>query len=338
MIFNKRDGTNNCFADMYGTNTASGRASYVGAGEPGVYIANRRSSTDYKLYLNNIVKKSNTATQGSVPGIEVLLNGYKTTTTNGAGSNDNLMAIAYYTRSLTPTEVAAETVSWQNFAVAIKRTGTYAASVICDGDSHFAYWDSGFMREFHAQFWGNCINIQNIAVSGQLATDMSTNAATNLYPKIQAGRSTYYYIAGGGTNDIAGGASAATVFSTQQTIITNLKANAASKGVALVAIMIPLYNRLYAGNDAAILAQDAYNELVRNNVGVGDYYADFPSQYSAKLSDYSGNTTNFINAVRAYANDTNYFYDGTHLINGALGYPVPAAIIAQKIKQISGIS
>lgn len=336
MIFMKRSGTNLCFADMYGTNTASGRAQYTGTGASGVYIANRRSTTDFKLYENGVEKDSNATNQGTLPTAGVLINGYGSATTNSVGSDNNLGALCYYKRSLTPTEVAAENTSWQNFATAMKRTGTYLASVIADGDSHFAYYNSAMMREFNAQFWGNAMNIQNIAVSGQAVTNMNTNAATNLFPKIQTGRSDYYLICGGGTNDIAGGASAATTWANMQTYVANAKANALGKGVNLYAIHVPLFNRAYVGEDAKILAQDEYNELVRNNYAVGDYYVDFPDEYSAKRSDY-GSDAAFVTAARAFAQDTNYFYDGTHLDETALGYPVIATLIADQVKTILGI-
>ena len=77
MIFQKRSAANACSSDMYGTNVASGRLSYTGTGASGVYISNRRTSTDFKFYENGVEKDSLAATAGSLPSVEVLINGYK---------------------------------------------------------------------------------------------------------------------------------------------------------------------------------------------------------------------------------------------------------------------
>lgn len=332
MIFQKRSATNICQSDMYGTNTASGRLSYTGTGAKGVYISNRRTSTDFKIYENGVEKDSNILSQGTLPTVEVLINGYKTGATNGVGSNNNCACLIYFKRSLTLVEVPLINTALQNYAININRTGTYDATVISDGDSHFAYWNSAFMREFNAQFWGLPMNIQNLAVSGQTLVNMNTNDATNLYPKIQSGRGTYYLICGGGTNDISAGTSAATTWTNMQTYVANAKADAAGKGVTLKAVHIPLYNREYVA-DASILAQDVYNELVRNNYAVGDLYVDLPANYSAKRSNY-GSDAAFIAAVRAFCQDSDYYYDspGIHLVDAPLGYPAVAILIADKIK------
>lgn len=330
MIFQKRSAANACLSDMYGTNVASGRLSYTGTGASGVYISNRRTSTDFKFYENGVEKDSLAATAGSLPSVEVLINGYKTATTNGTPSNNTCGALCYYSRGLTLAEVSAENTSWQNFKTAMNRTGTYDASVISDGDSHFAYWNSGFMREFNAQFWGDSMNINNIAISGTTVTVMNSGAATNLFPKIQSGRGNYYLICGGGTNDISAGTSAATTWANMQTYVANAKANASGKGVTLKAVHIPLYNRSYV-DPLKSMEQDAYNELLRNNYAVGDLYIDLPAEYSAKRSDYASDLA-FTNAVTAFVADTNYFYDGTHLVDAPLGYPVIAALVADAIK------
>ena len=335
MIAIKRTAANLFQADMYGNTTTSGRLSYAATGAGGVYIVNRRSTTDYKVYENGVEKDSNASNQGTLPNVEVLINGYKTTTTNGGGSNNNCACLIYFKRSLTLSEVASVNTALQNYQVAKKRTGTYLASVIADGDSHFAYWNSGMMREFNAQFWGHAMNIQNIAVSGQAITNMNTNAATNLFPKIQSGRGDVFLLCGGCTNDISGGATAATAWANMQTWVANAKADGSGKGVNVRAIHFPLFNRDYV-DTAKILEQDAFNELVRNNYAVGDYYVDFPAVYSAKRSDY-GSDAAFIAAVLAYCADPNYYYDGTHLIDGPLGYPVPAALLANQVKTIIGI-
>jgi len=335
MIFQKRDAANNCLCDMYGTNTASGRLTYSGTGASGVYIANRKSTTDFKIFENGVQKDSNVLTQGSLPNVEILINGYKTATTNGAASNHNCAALTYYSRALTTAEESLELISWQNFAIAIKRTGTYTASVISDGDSHFAYWNSGVMREFNAQFWGVPMNIQNIAVSGQSITDMNTGASANLFPKIQSGRGTYYLICGGCTNDISGGATAATAWANMQTYVANAKSNATGKGVTLKAIHIPLYNRDYV-DAAKMLEQDIYNELLRNNYAAGDLYVDLPNSYSAKRSDY-GSDAAFTAAVHTFCLDTAYFYDGVHLVDAPLGYPVVATLVANALRTELGI-
>lgn len=336
IIFQKRSATNICLTDMYGTNVASGRLSYTGTGASGVYISNRRTTTDFKIYENGVEKDSLAATAGSLPTVEVLMNGYKTATTNGGGSNNNLGALCYYTRSLTLAEVALENTSWANFQTAIKRTGTYDVSILSDGDSHFAYWNSLIMRSINWQMNSWETNIHGIAVSGQTLVDMISGDATNLYPKIQSGRGTYYLICGGGTNDISTGATAAATWTNMQTYVADAKTNATSKGVTLIAVHIPLFNREYIGEDAKILEQDVYNELVRNNFAVGDLYVDFAALYSARRSNY-GSDAAFITAVRAFCADTTYFEDGTHLIDGALGYTAISTLITSAIIVDAGL-
>jgi hypothetical protein len=246
-----------------------------------------------------------------------------------------MATICYYSRSLTPSEVAAENTSWANFQSAIKRSGNYQISVIGDGDSHFAYWNSLMMRSVNWDLNQWETNINGIAVSGQTLATMVANAPTNLYPKIQPNRGNYYLLCGGGTNDISAGASAATTWANMQTYILNAKTNASSKGVTLTAVLFPLFNRDYI-DSAKILEQDNYNELLRNNYDPSDIYVDFPAEYSAKKSDYP-NDAAFIAAVYAFCADTNYFYDGTHLVDAPLGYPVPARLMTDEIIIHSGI-
>lgn len=331
-IFQKRSATDTQYADMYGNTTTSGRAQATGVtGAGSVFIANRRSTTDFKLYRNGTQVASTAAAQGSLPTVEVLLNGYKTTTTNGGGSNNTIGSICYYTRSLTPTEVAAENASWAAFATAMKRTGTYQATVLLDGDSHTVYHNAALMRRIMWNMKDYEINHVDIGVSGQTMVNMISNDATNLYPRIINGNGVHYLIVGGNTNDISGGTSAATAYANLQTYINDAKTNAAGKGVTLKAICIPLFNRLYTGDDAKIIAQSDYNDLVRAGwSGFADFFVEIPEPYSSKRSDY-GSDAAYITAVRAFANNTTYFMDGTHLVDGTLGYPSIADLITPVI-------
>lgn len=331
MIFQKLDASNLQYADMYGNTITSGRARYTATGTGKIFIANRRSTTDFKLYKNGTQVASTSAAQGSLPSVEVLLNGYKTTTTNGQGSNDTLGSICYYNRSLTPAEVTAENTSWENFATAMKRTGTYEATILLDGDSHTVYHNAAWMRRIMWNMQSYEINHVDIGVSGQTMANMIANDATNLYPRIIAGNGTHYLIVGGNTNDISGGTSAATAYTNLQTYVNDAKTNASSKGVTLKVICIPLFNRLYTGDDAKIIAQSDYNNLVRAGwSGFADFFVEIPEPYSSKRSDYASDAA-YITAVRAFANNTTYFMDGTHLVDGTLGYPAIADLITPVI-------
>lgn len=69
--FIRRSAANVAQADMYGSNTASGRLEKTSVGgTEGVWIANRSSNVLYKLWFNGVVQDTNTSTQGSLPTLQ----------------------------------------------------------------------------------------------------------------------------------------------------------------------------------------------------------------------------------------------------------------------------
>lgn len=328
ITFQKKDGSNNIAAQMYNTTVGAGKiqAAYDGSG--GVFIANRPTNVSFKLYKNGTEIATSSSTGGSLPSNQLILNGFNTT---GNGNNNTLGGICVYGSALTPAQIASESASWATFRTAMKRTGTYTASVLIDGDSHTVYWNANILQKVMRNLSAYEINYIDFGVSGQTMATMIANDATNVYPRIVAGKGTYYLICGGGTNDISGGTTAAAAYANLQTYISDAKANASGKGVTLKAIVFPLFNREYIGYDPKIMAQSDYNDLVRANWATfADFFVEIPEPYSSKRSDYASDAA-YITAVRAFTNDTTYYYDTTHLVQGANGYEAIGDLLAAPI-------
>ena len=328
IIFQKRNGSGNAIAQMYNNTAGQGLVSVAYDGSGGNFIVNRTSNTSFKLYKNGSQIASSSSTGGSLPSLQMVINGYSTT---GNGNGNTIGGVAIYGASLSAGQIASESASWQTFRTAMKRTGTYDASVLVDGDSHTVYWNANIVQQIMRRLDSYEINYQDFGVSGQTMATMIANDATNVYPKIVSGKGTYYLICGGGTNDASAGTSAATMYANLQTYISDAKANATGKGVTLKAVVMPLFNRPFLGDDAKVMVQSNYNDLVRSGwAGFADFFVEIPEPWSSKRSDYASDAL-YITAVRAFCANTTYFYDSTHLVSGVNGYEAIGDLIADEI-------
>lgn len=171
-------------------------------------------------------------------------------------------------------------------------------SLIADGDSLVV----GFMASVShvaqavTSFPGGYGVVNNIAVTGQTLATMNTNRAANVNPLITTAHGNAQkavVTCDGGTNDIAGGASAATLFSTATSYFQGLKTSGADFCVA--------YTILPRGDgDESIRL--AYNANLR---------ANFASIGIDVLLDW-GEDPN-IGAFPAILNTVTYNTDQTHL-------------------------
>lgn len=319
----------------YTNSTSTGKTSYTSAIDGGVFIQN--IDADNEMWEDGVSKDTVVGTAGTQPSLDFLLNGYSTSTNNGAGSNDTLGAISIYGEALTDGEIAQENIDWQTFQTESKRTGTYDFSVMMDGDSHSVYWNSSWFRNMCYNLSGLAeIYTSQIGVSGQAMTDMVTNQSTNLFPKVQSSYGKLYIVVEGGTNDISGGATGATTLTNLETYCAALKAEALSKSVTVEIIVPTMFNRMYTGNDTAILEQDLFNVgLIAGDAGSVDHVIQMADPYTNYRSDY-GSDAAFISDVRAITALTPYT-DGTHLSDIDTGYPHVAGLITDYIKTQEGL-
>lgn len=315
MVFQKRNTSNQTFADMYGTTTTSGRAqqtSSTGAG--GVFIANRQSSTNYKLFRDGTQIASTSAAQGSLPSVEWYLRGFNNN--GGAYSstdpkNDTYTFFNVYGTHLTDAQLTQENADWQTYVTAMKRTGSYTSNVITDGDSHNVYYASQVFRSAQYYVTGKTVKWVNLAVSGQTLQDMETDAATELYPRFNSSYGTNILVVEGGTNDISSGQTAAQTYTRLETYINNAKAYCTTNSITLKVIVVPLIARRFTGDTGKILVSDQYQELLLASSGLFDTLVDImDGTLWLKRSNYA-NDAAYITAIQSLCDSITT--DDTHL-------------------------
>lgn len=334
-LFQKNDASGNVTGFALTNNTGTGKMVYAGDGSDRRFFINK--ATDSTLWGNGVLKKTIAGSAGSFPPLELLHNGGKTSANNFGGSNEVMGTICVYANSLTPTKIATEDADWATFLSAMKRTGTYDFSVIQDGNSHTVYWNSSMFRNINYNLAGLAeVNAVQMGISGQDLDAMIARLATDIYPKIVAGKGKYYMFVYEGTNQIGGGSTAAQTIALMETYCAGIKSNASGKGVTIEIITATLYNRKFTGNDNLILESDDYNVLLlAGGVGSVDHVIQLADPYTTYRSDY-GSDAAFISAVRSFTVAPLY-HDDTHLSNIDTGYPFLSGLISDYIKTQEGL-
>lgn len=317
MIFQKRNASNACTVDMYGSTVGTGRASQASGadGAKGCYIASRTSSTDLKLYKNGTQIASTTSSQGSLPTIALHLGSY-----NGSNASRN-QPISYfwvYGSGLTPTQAAQETTDWNTYAAAIGRYNTIGYNIVIDGNSHTVFWRSAFARSIsdsNATYF--VAKYHHIGISGQTTTNCLANAAANVDPLYDASIAKNFYVCWEATNDISSGLHIDSVKARYQRLCQG------RRNVGFKVLAMPSMSRGFSGDTTKIMNTYYFNEwLAANWASFADDVID-PNEgelgniFYIKRSSYP-NTTTYKDAVLVLTANLTYFSDPTHLTD--IGY------------------
>ena len=337
-LFQKKNTSNQMLCDMYGPTTTSGRALQSStSGNGGVFIANRRNTTDFKVYRNDSVIASTANAQGTLPTKQWYVRGFNNN--DGAYSasdpkNEPMAFLCVYGTGLTTAQVTQENIDWTNFSSAMKRETTYSYRVVFDGNSHFTHQLAQQFRS--TQYYTgipSSISWRNIGVGGQTTTTMTTNQATNLYPLFGTIFGTNICVVTEATNAINAGDSAATAYSQIETYCNNVKNYWTTNGITGKIIVVPVFARRFTSNTARIITSNDYNVLLAAGyTAFADALVDFPNvNYWDYRSNYASDAA-YITHIQSLCDNTTYFYDETHLT--ALGYKEMGQKIAEKILTI----
>ena len=329
ILLQNRNSSNQFIADMYGSTTGTGRILQTSTtGSKGCVLLNRLSSTDYKVTKNNVLIGSNTATQGTLPNIEMYLNRY-----NGSVTSRNL-PISYfcvYGSGLTSGQATQETNDWNTFATAIERNNTYNKNVVIDGNSHTVYYKSAFVRalSYYNGGIGFIAQYHQTGISGQATASCLANAATNIDPLYNSSIATNIYLCWEATNDISTGTALATVQSNYQNLCSGRKA------AGFKVLAMPAMCRDFSGDTTKIMNTYYFNEwLAANWATFADDVVDpndpiLGNNFYIKRSNYASDAA-YVTAVQALTDNATYFSDGsTHLTLN--GYKMWGQVAAQKI-------
>lgn len=235
--------------------------------------------------------------------------------------------VGYFVGFLGPLVIASGTYS-DSTSLALSKylsslrdttTPTYAANVVCDGDSLTAGFQSWAGGGYPSQMFVDkpTWKITNLGVSSQTVATMIANAPTNVDPLRATGAVVCLW---GGTNDLFFGASAATTISRIKQYCTDRR-NAGWGGKIVVFTLLP---RSDAGTPGTFETdRQTVNTELRNGANIGVYWD--------VVVDVGGNAT--IGAPGANTNTTYYSTDLVHLIGAGqaivkgLAEPAIAALV-----------
>jgi len=312
---NPNDAFNKSIFDSYGSGTG-GRISETSTdGALGVYIANRRTISEFKGWKNGVVVASTTSNSGTLPTIQIVF--------NVSSRNEPIAFWCAYGTGLTNEQVLQESRDWSTFLSEIKRNIEPTKVFLTDGNSHSTYWLAVFGRtiewnymnagDFNWKYW-------HVGVAGQTIQNMNSDYLTEVSPLLSPATTTYtkkiVCVFGEPTNAIEAGTAMATI----QTDYAAYCASARASGAKV--IVHPLFVRNYSSVQKCLDA-DTWNTWIEANWSTfADAYVPHPTYYddisgtfktnywlprSASTSD-SQYKTDLINFAQAR---TNYFYQGT---------------------------
>ena len=320
------------------TNSAStGRVDYTSVLDGIRHI--QTIDTDLNVYENGVNKGTKASTGGSAGTPEYLLGGYRTSGTNGPAAHQTCGLWMVFNKELDSSEVSALDALMATYQTEIKRTGTYDFSVLMDGDSHTVYYNSQLFQNTMFDLAGLAeINGIQLGVSGTDFDGMLAVQTAKVLPRIVTMGGNYYVIVWEGTNQISGGSTAAASLTLLNTYCGNLKTEAAGKGITLKTIVPTLMARLFTGEDAKILTSGEYNtDLIGSTPANVDHVIQIASPYASYRADFASDAL-FITDQRAKANNTTYFADGIHLVDGVNGYQTAVGTpVADLIKTLEGL-
>jgi lysophospholipase L1-like esterase len=334
MVFQKRNASNQLFADMYGNTTTSGRAQQTGtSGAGGVFIANRVASNDFKVYRNGTQIASTANAQGSLPSVQWYLRGFN----NNGGTysatdpkNEPYSFFCIYGNSLSVSQLAAENTAWSDFITDMFRDSSYGGNIVFDGNSHFVYYNGINFRSAQVENRERKIKWSDIAVSGQTTETMVTNQAANLFPLFSASLGTNICVVTEATNHISGGATAQQAFDAIEDYCENVRTYWTANSITGKIVVVPVIARKFTAETGKILVSNDYNELLRDN------YTDFADAFVTPnpslwlwRDDYSSDA-NYITAIQALCDVITI--DGTHLTES--NYQAWGSDIGNAIKSI----
>lgn len=311
ITFDDRNASNQCTADLYSTTSGSGRLiKTLPDGAKGVYIGNRQSSTNFKIWKNGAVIASCTSGSGSLPTTELYLNCQNANGVASTKRNKPIAAFCLYGKALTDAQAAQESADWQIFLIETKRTGNHTKSVVFDGNSQMVMWRSKLFRQLQYENAGDTTtDYYNVATAGKTTPQLITRATTNtdvLYnPAYSKNILVFWEI----TNDIGStNASAIEVYNNVVTYCT------ARRAVGWKVIILPPMARAYSNNLAKIIRTDSVITMLKTGwPSFADAYCDYPnSSYWISRSAYASDAA-YMTAVIALTNGSP-FYDKIHLL------------------------
>jgi hypothetical protein len=336
MIFQKRSVANLCETDQYGTTIGTGRLSQSSAtGAKGVYLSNRRLSTDFKLYRDQTQIATASSSQGSLPTVEMYLNCYNSSGTPSARRNQPISFFWVYGAGMTSTQALQETADWKTFLVAMERNVTWANNVVVDGNSHTAFYRDVFFREIQYVNSGIGFNAKYsyIGLSGTTTTAMLSTFAANVPPLYDAAATKNSLVPWEATNDISSGSTIDSVEARYKRYCLHAQA------LGFKVLAMPCMSRDFSGDTTKIMNTYYFNEWLAANwatfanavVDPNDPYLG--NHYYIKRSSYAS-TAAYATAVQALTDNLFYFADGnTHL--SPTGYQEWAYVVAIKLRTIT---
>lgn len=303
----------NAIAHLYGTTTGSSAIVVANTGVPGVYLKNRRSTSYASIVRNGSVLGSITGNGGTLPTVQVYLNGYNNAGTISTRRNGSpVMGWGSFGSGLTAgQETSINTVlsTWQNSLYAIESLST--KNLVFDGNSHLTYWLAATERNVGYDLIATPWRIRNAGVSGQTTAMMSADYAAEIAVMYSGSYTKNILVVIEGTNDLWTNGDVAGAITRMSTYISTAQAT------GWQVVLVPIMCRSYVGNPAGRtetqfnLDQDDFNEWVMGGATGADAVIQPDSNYFIWRSDYASDAA-YNTAVSSLIANATYFYDGTH--------------------------